>query len=125
MFPLTRNSLKLVAAGTFVALTVATNPVTAGDMLQTVRPHQPILTEVGTKRVIAFYVPGNTSCDLQAVTWNRDDAEALSAIGIRISLARGHTAQIDSVDNKSITLRCGDQAEALAAADGNPDLAAK
>jgi hypothetical protein len=95
-----------------------------GEMIQTVRPHQPILAEVGTKRVIAFYAPGNTSCDLRAVTWKSEDAEAHSAIGIRISLTRGQTAHIDSVDNKSITLRCGDQAEALTAADGNPDLAA-
>jgi hypothetical protein len=79
-----------------------------------VGPHEPIITTVGSKRVIAFYVPGNGGCDVQAVIWN-GDMDAATAAGVRVSLTAGQTASIDSAENKSLTLKCGDYAETLAA----------
>jgi hypothetical protein len=84
-----------------------------------------MITTVGSKRVIAFYVPGNGNCNVQAVIWNGDDAAATTAAGFRASLNPGQTASIDSADNKSLTLKCGDYAESLAAVDTDHQVASK
>ena len=76
MFPLSRNFLKFAAAGAFVALTVSGTPARADEMAQNlgpVGPHEPMITTVGNKRVIAFYEPDNGDCAVQAVIWNTDD----------------------------------------------------
>ena len=122
MFSLSRNFLKFAAAGAFVALTVSGTPARADEMAQNlgpVGPHEPMITTVGSKRVIAFYVPGNGGCNVQAVIWNGDDTDANTAAGIRVSLNPGQTTSIDSVENKSLTLKCGDDAETLALVDSN------
>jgi hypothetical protein len=62
MFPLARI-LSLAAAS---ALELPQN-------LGPVGPHEPILTTVGNKRVLAFFEPGNGHCALQAVIWNTAD----------------------------------------------------
>jgi hypothetical protein len=126
MFSLSRNFLKFAAAGAFVALTVSGTPARADEMAQNlgpVGPHEPMITTVGSKRVIAFYVPGNGGCNVQAVIWNGDDTDANTAAGIRVSLAPGQTTAIDSVENKSLTLKCGDDAETLAIVDSNTRFA--
>jgi len=69
-------------------------------------------------------VPGNVKCNVQAVIWNADDVEAKSA-GVRISLNPGQTVSIDSSATESFKLRCGDQADTLAAIDGNQQFASK
>ena len=122
MFPLSRNFLKFAAAGAFLALTVSGTPARADEMAQNlgpVGPHEPMITTVGSKRVIAFYVPGNGGCNVQAVIWNGDDTDANTAAGIRVSLNPGQTTSIDSVENKSLTLKCGDDAETLALVNSN------
>ena len=126
MFPLSRNFLKFAAAGALVALTVTSTPARADEMTQNlgpVGPHEPMITMVGSKRVIAFYVPGNGGCNVQAVIWNGDDTDANTAAGFRVSLNPGQTASIDSAENKSLTLKCGDYAETLAAVDANQNIA--
>ena len=88
-------------------------------MVQNLGPvsaYEPILKTVGNKHVIAFFVPGNGKCNVQTVIWNADDVEARSA-GIKISLNPGQTASIDSSATESFNLRCGDDAETLAAMD--------
>jgi hypothetical protein len=42
--------------------------------------------------VIAFFVPGDGQCNVQAVIWNADDMEANSAGGVRLSLNASQTA---------------------------------
>jgi len=74
----------------------------------------PIITTVGGKRIIAFYVPGNGSCDIDAVVWDLDNADARTAARIRLNLNPGHVVHIDSAENRSLTLRCGDFAKTLA-----------
>jgi hypothetical protein len=128
MFPLSRNFLKFAAAGALVALTAASTPARADELIQNlgpVGPHEPIITMVGNKRVIAFYVPGDGRCNVQAVTWNGDDTDANTAAGFKVSLTPGQTTSIDSAENKSLTLRCGDLAEALAAVDTDHQVASK
>jgi len=118
MFPLTRiQFLKFAAAGAIFALTAASTPARPDEMVQNlgpVGPHEPILATVGSKRVIAFYVPGSGHCAVHAVVWNGDDTDANTAARVRVSLNPGQTVQIDTAENKSFTLRCGDYAETLA-----------
>ena len=76
-------------------------------------------------RVIAFYLPGNGGCKVQAVIWHEGDTDANTAAGIRVSLNPGQTTSIDSAENKSLTLRCGDYAETLAAVDTDHQVASK
>ena len=127
MFSLTRNFLKVASAAAVVALTAVSTPASANEMVQNLGPvpaHEPILKTVGNKHVIAFFVPGNGQCNVQAVIWNADDVEAKSA-GVRISLNPGQTVSIDSSATESFKLWCGDQADTLTAIDGNQQFASK
>jgi len=47
---------------------------------------EPILANVGSKRVMGFYVPGSGTCGVQAVVWNGNDTDAVSAARIRVNL---------------------------------------
>jgi hypothetical protein len=108
--------LKFAAAGALVALTATSTPARADEMVQTlgpVGPNEPILTTVGSKRVIAFYVPGRGGCVINAVVWEGDDTDANTAMRIRVSLNPGQNAYIDGAENKSLSLRCGDDAGSL------------
>lgn len=82
-----------------------------------VGPHEPIITTVGNKRVIACYLEGHGQCNVQAVIWDADDLEAKSAGRVRFSLNPGQPASIDSSATESLTLKCGEHAEMLAAID--------
>ena len=111
-----------------VALSALTNPASADETVQNLGPvpaHEPILKTVGNKHVIAFFVPGNGQCNVQAVAWNADDMEAKSAGGVRLSLNPGQTVAIDNSATESLTLKCGDHAETLAAIDTNQQVASR
>ena len=128
MFPFSRNFLKFAAASSLLALTAISTPAGAYEMVQNlgpVGPNEPMLATIGSKHVVAFYVPGNGRCDVQAVIWNSDDADAVTAASMRVSLNPGQTTSIDSTENKSLTLKCGDHVEKLSAVDTNQQLASK
>jgi hypothetical protein len=114
MYPLTRIRFsRFAAAGALVALTAASTPARADELAQIsgpVGPHKPILTTVGSKRVIVFYVPDDGHCAVNVVVW--DDVD--SAARVRVSLSPRQMVHIDSVENKSLNLQCGDHAETLA-----------
>ena len=121
MQPLSRNPLGFAAAGA-LALTVASSPGFAEDLAQNlgpVGPNDPILTTVGSKRVIAFYEPGNGHCGMNVVVWDRSDASGDSAARVRVTLNPRQMVHIDSAENKSIDLQCGEYAETLAIVDTN------
>jgi hypothetical protein len=70
MFPRSHNFLKFAAAGALLALTVSGTPARADEMFQNlgpVGPHEPILTTVGNKRVIAFY---ETTVSALSMRWS-------------------------------------------------------
>jgi hypothetical protein len=125
MFPLTRI-LSLGAAITLVALT-AVNPSARADELSQnlgpVAPHEPILTTVGNERVIAFFEPDSGRCALHAVVWNTADVNADSATRFRAGLNPRQMVTIDTPDNQSLNLQCGDNADSLAIV-GNKDFVA-
>ena len=69
--------LSLATAGTLIALTAVSATARADDLAQNlgpVGPHEPILTTVGSNRVIAFFEPGGNRCALHTVVWNRDES---------------------------------------------------
>jgi hypothetical protein len=121
MFPLSHNFLKFAAAGALLALTVSGTPARADELAQNlgpVGPHEPILTEVGSERVMAFYEPDNGRCAVHAVVFDKTDAYTgmTTAVRVRVSLNPREMVHIDSADNesvKSLNLQCGENAEML------------
>ena len=125
MNPLTRF-LCFAAAGAFT-LSTASSPVRADEFFQNlgpVGPHDAILTTVGSKRLIAFYEPDGANCGLNVVMWDSADESGDSPARVRVSLIAHQTVHIDSADNKSINLQCGDHAETLALVDTSKFVAA-
>ena len=127
MFPRAHNFLKFAAAGALLALTVSGTPARADELAQNlgpVGPQLPILTDVGTKRVIAWYQPESGGCAVFAVAWNRSDTDGTSTIGIRIRLDPGEIVHFDSsYDVKSLDLQCAADAASLSIVD-NGELVA-
>src|SRR5262245_21231151 len=102
--------------GTFVFLAGHNHPALAEGPIQNlgpVRAHVPIVTTFGNKGVIAFYEPDGTHCGLYAVVYNLADESGASAAQVRLSLSAGQIVNLDSSDNQSLSLQCGDSAEAL------------
>ena len=121
------NTLKIASAAAVVALTALSTPASANEMVQNLGPvpaHQPILKTVGNKNVLAFFEPGNGQCNVQAIIWNADEIKT-DPTRVQVSLDPGQTASIDSSATESFKLRCGDQAETLAAIDGYQQFASK
>jgi hypothetical protein len=126
MYTLTRKNFLVAAAGA-VFLTLASNPARAEDLAQNlgpVEPNEPILTTVGSKRVIAFYAPAGGNCGINVVVWDRADEAGGSAARVRVSLTPRQMVHIDSADNESLSLRCGENAEKLAIVDADKFVAA-
>jgi hypothetical protein len=111
--------LKFAAAG--VVVCTLGSPALADELVQNlgpVGPHEAILTEVGSERVIAFYEPDNGRCAVHAVVFDKTDAYTgmTTAARVRVSLNPREIVHIDSADNesvKSLDLQCGKNAENL------------
>ena len=120
MFSLSRIQLLKFAAAGVVLCTLGT-PARADELAQNlgpVGPHEPILTEVGSQRVIAFYEPDNGRCAVHAVVFDKTDAYTgmTTAARVRVGLNPLDMVHIDSTDNgslKSLNLQCGKDAEKL------------
>ena len=118
--------LKFAAAGGVVACMLGT-PAQADELAQNlgpVGPHEPILTEVGSERVMAFYEPDNGRCAVHAVVFDKTDAYTgmTTAARVRVSLNPREIVHIDSADNesvKSLSLQCGENAEKLTIIDAD------
>ena len=112
--------LKFAAAFGVVVCTLGT-PAWADELVQNlgpVGPHEAILTEVGSERVIAFYEPDNGRCAVHAVVFDKTDAYTgmTTAARVRVGLDPREMVHIDSTDNgslKSLNLQCGKDAEKL------------
>jgi hypothetical protein len=125
MLPLAHIA-SLATAGALFVLTAASITARADELAQNlgpVGPHEPILTTIGSKRVIAFYEPDSGHCAFHAVVWNTTDVNADSAARFRADLNPRQMAHIDTAENASLNLQCGDNAESLAIV-GNPKFVA-
>jgi hypothetical protein len=129
MFSITHDQLsKIAVAGAFVALTALTMPARSDELVQLlepVGPHYPIIASVGSKRIIAFYLPSGNHCAVHAVIGdNNINADTdTPAVRIRVSLEPGQIVHIDTVEDQSLNLRCGTNAEDLSIVD-NEDMVA-
>jgi hypothetical protein len=119
--------LGLAAVGAFIALAAAALPARADEFAQNlgpVGPNEPILTTVGDKRIIAFYVPGQGHCTVNVVVWQSSDPSGASAARMRVSLKPRQMVHIDGDGSKSINLQCGDYAERLALVEADKTVTA-
>ena len=132
MFSLSRIQLLKFAAAVVVVCTLGT-PARADELAQNlgpVGPYEPILTTVGSKRVIAFYELDNGRCGLNAVVYDKTDAYTgmTTAARVRVSLNPHEIVHIDSTDNesvKSLNLQCGENAEKLTIIDTDSAVASR
>ena len=125
MISLTRTHIATLAVvGAVMALTAASAP-TSGEELATnlgpVGPHQPIVASVGGSRVVAFYTQDGGNCAVQAVVWRDESGD--DAARVRVTLRPRQIVHIDSVEQKTLNLQCGERGEQLAVID-NPELVA-
>jgi len=112
---------KFAAMGSLVVLSTLGTAARADEMVQNlgpVGPHEAILAEVGSERLIAFYEPDNGRCAVHAVVFDKTDAYTgkTTAARVRVSLNPREIVHIDSADNesvKSLNLQCGKDAERL------------
>jgi hypothetical protein len=81
-----------------------------------VGPHEPILTALGSKRIIAFYEADSGRCAVHLVLWNPTDVNGESSEGFQTTLNPRQMGHIDA-ENESLHLQCGDNAERLAIVD--------
>jgi len=122
MTPSTRiQLLRFAAASAIVALT-ATSVAARSDerpvLLGPVGPLEPIMTTVGNQNVIAFYRPGDGHCNIYVVLNDRADARGHSGTQagtqVRVSLSPRQIVHLDTADNDTLNLKCGNNAETLA-----------
>jgi NAD(P)-dependent dehydrogenase (short-subunit alcohol dehydrogenase family) len=118
------------AAGALVVLAAANTSARAEDLPQRygpVGPSDTILATFGNKQAIAFYEVDNGRCAVSAVVYDKTDAETGqdTAARVRISLEPREMVQIDSTDNETLHLECGDYAKTLAVIENNPQVASK
>ena len=73
----------------------------------------------GSKRAIAFYEADNGRCAVNAVVYEKTDAETglTTATRVRVSLDPRAIVHIDSSDNETMSLQCGDRAKTLKVVD--------
>ena len=124
---LSRIQVLKFAAGGVVVCTLGT-PAWADELVQNsgpVGPHEAILTEVGSERVIAFYEPDNGRCAVHAVVFDKTDAYTgmTTAARVRVSLSPREIVHIDSTDNETLNLQCGENAEKLTIVDTDSAVA--
>ena len=111
----------LVALGGFGLSAGAEEPI---QHLGPVGPNDTIMATVGSKGVIAFYEPDGTHCGLHVVVYSRADESGASAAGIRVRMNARQIVSIDSPDNETLNLKCGDYAETLSVVDPSTLIAA-
>jgi hypothetical protein len=130
MYPLTpMRFLGFAAAGAIVALTAANTSTRADNLPQSLGPVGPnatILATFGSKRAIAFYEAHEGRCAVNAMVYEKTDAESglTTATRIRVSLNPREMVHIDSSDNKTMSLQCGDRAKTLKVVDPKAFIAA-
>ncbi len=109
--------LGLAAVWALVVFAATTIPTRADELAQNVGPvgpYQPIITTVGSKRLLAFYVPDSGLCDVLTTVWESTDVQASSAARFRVNLKPRQVLHLDCPGNVSLSLQCGDNAETLA-----------
>ena len=103
MFSLTHKTRTTLVASCLIALSSIASPVYADDLVEhlgPVGPHEPILTNVGSKRVLAFYTPEESACALQAIVWTKEE-NTTSPARFRVRMQPGAIVHIDFQESAS------------------------
>src|SRR5262245_60582424 len=114
---------RTLAAGCVVVVGACAFAAHADELAQnlnSVKPMEAALKTVGNQRFIAFYEPGDGDCALNVVMWNIADESGDSPTRVRVSLGANQAAHIDSTDQKSVALQCGETADTLKIIDDTP-----
>ncbi|MDX1402113.1 MAG: hypothetical protein R3245_09340 [Kiloniellales bacterium] len=122
MYQLSRTGL----LGFAIALMLASGPTYADDLPQylgPVGPNAPILTTVGGKRVLAFYEAEGGNCGMHIIVGDLADVSGGSAVRVRTALEPRQVVHIDTPENRSLNLQCGQSADTLAVVDDNNAIA--
>ena len=130
MYPLTRIRILSFATASAIAALAAGNTSTRAEELPQrlgpVGPNDTILMTFGSKRAIAFYEADNGRCAVNAVVYEKTDADTglTTATRVRVSLNPRAIVHIDSSDNETMSLQCGDRAKTLKVVDPKAFIAA-
>ncbi len=105
------------------ALTAALSAPLAGPAAadeRSYRPIEAISEHVGSKHVAGYFVNDDGRCQVVVMVeelWDPDqDTPGAPAARLRFDLRPSQSASVDSPENVSISLTCGDKAETLALA---------
>jgi hypothetical protein len=105
-----------VSALVALALTAAAGPVLGAEApaqnLGPVGPAEPILANVGGRRVIAYFVPERGPCAVNAIIWKEAGTDNAPS-RVRLSLRPGQMIQFDGAQ-LAMNLLCGVDATTLA-----------
>ena len=110
MFALIRMKKLSISACAALAIFATAWPAFAGEAPKSVGPNEPLMTTVGAKRVLAFYVPANGGCAVSAVVWDMDantGTSPYSSSRVRMKLNPGQSMELDSSGSESLGLKCG------------------
>ncbi len=116
MFALFRMKKLSISACAALAIFATAWPAFAGEAPKSVGPNEPLMTTVGAKRVLAFYVPANGGCAVSAVVWDKDannGTSPYSSSRVRLELTPGQSMKLDSTGNELVGLKCGDNGSTL------------
>ena len=123
MYPLTyAKYFKLVAA--ILVIMQMSSSARTDEFVENLGPHEPIITELDYKRVIAFQTSSDTQCALHAVVWDtRAENAGTSAARIRVGLEQAQIVHIDTAENKTLGIQCDDEAKTLARVENDEHVA--
>jgi hypothetical protein len=112
-----RRSKFLAAVCALAALATLSVSASADEYMTNfgpVGPNQPILADIGGRRIIAFFVPDRGSCAVNTIMWKDIGADApYTSSRVRVSLRPGQMVRFDG-ERLSMNLLCGADASTLA-----------
>jgi len=113
---MSKNILSILAAGA-LSLFAATGFAIANDSRATdlgpVGPHQPILTNVGKSRLLAYYEPDQGKCAVSAVMSTAAADGSVDAKRVRVALHPGELFHLDGENNERVVFTCAPDAKAM------------
>ncbi len=110
------KNILLIAAGA-LSLFAATVFAVAGEPRVTnlgpVGPYEPILTNVGESRLLAYYEPDKGKCAVNAVMSRAEPDGNVDAKRVRVALHPGELFYFDAENNERVVFTCAPDAKAM------------
>jgi hypothetical protein len=110
------NLPALAGAAALITLVAADAPASADDAvnLGPVGPREPILVNMGDKRMIASYVPNGGNCFVSAIVFDATPAGGgFSSTRINVALHPGELFDVDGAEDRPVVLLCGFKGDML------------